>query len=198
MLIARFFIVFGLISSISLPKLSAQIYHITDNYRHVKDTVKQFGKGDTLSIEYDSVYVLNHTQMHYYELLINLKADISKDNSNLDVLFKKLLQSMTKDLAELAVLTDHLKANADSTSKIGEHLINETLVNVQKANNALDSAKVKLDSAQFKLAKADSLLLETKKLIENEKKQRFWRNLKWAGVGAVAGFVVKAVFFRQR
>lgn len=198
MLIARFFIVLGLITYISRPTVFAQIHHITDSYRHVKDTVKQFGRGDTLSIEYDSVYVLNHTQMHYYELLINLKADISKDNSNLDVLFKKLLQSMTKDLAELAVLTDHLRDNADSTSRVGEKLVNETLANVQKANNALDSAKVKLDSAQFKLAKADSILVETKKLIEQEKKQRCWRNLKWAGVGAVAGFVVKAVFFRRR
>ena len=198
MFTSRFFLVLGLIVFVNLSKISAQIHRIAENYKYVKDTVKQFGGGDTLVIEYDSVYVLNHTQMHYYKLLINLKADISQDNSNLDELFKNLLQSMTKDLAELGVLTDHLKANADSTGRIGEKLAKETLVNVQKANAALDSAKVKLEAAQFKFAKADSLLLETRKLIEQEKKQRCWRNVKWAGVGAVAGFVVKAVFFRWR
>lgn len=194
----RFFVVLGLLMCISLSSVSAQIHPITEKYRYVKDTVKQFGRGDTLVVEYDSVYVLNHTQMHYYELLINLKADISKDNSNLEVLFKDLLQKMTSDLAELGVLTDHLRANADSTGRVGDRLAKETLANVQKANSALDSAKVKLDSAQFKLAKADSLLVETRKLIEKEKKERCWRNLKWAGVGAVVGFVVKAVFFRKQ
>ena len=178
--------------SLSPHHATAQIFQIPADYKTVKDTVKQFGKGDTLVIGYDSVYLLNQTQLRYYQLLMKLKIAVSQDNTNIEKLFKDLLQSLSGDLTKLESLSKQMQTNADSTGAVGMRLATTTLTNVAKTNTLIGTAQVLLDSAQMRLKEADLHLEKAETLIRQEKKQRWWRNLKWTGVGVLAGIIVRS------
>ena len=191
----RFQWVFTLVFTMSLSKMTAQFYPIPAAYANATDTVKQFFKGDTLVIAQDSAYLLNQMQLTHYKLLMKFKVDVSRDNANLQQIFNDLVQSVTNNLAKLEKLNLDMKTNADSASAIGIKLANISYSNALRADTVLASAQIKLKEADAYLKKADLYLIEANRLIEKEKKARFWRSLKWAavgtGVGAILGFIIK-------
>jgi hypothetical protein len=177
---------------LSVPMyVSAQVFEIKSDFKEVKDSIYQYGKGDTLAITYDSVYLLNQTQIRYYQLLMNLKVAVRDDQSQIERIIKDLLQSMSGSLTKLESLNEKMKANADSTSAIGLRLAETTITNVQKTDLLLTSAKVQLDTASARLTRADAHLAKAEELIKQEKKKRCWRNIKWGLGGAIVGYVLK-------
>jgi hypothetical protein len=179
---------------------SAQIKHlhyIKEDHSSVRDSVTRYGIGDTLVVQYDSVYVFNRTQVRYYELLMQLKVSVAKDNKQLEKLFNELFNNVTKNLADLEGLSKKLSTNAELTSAIGTKLANETLQSVDKTNTLLDSTKVMLDSASAKLTRADLHLQKAEEYIRDAKKKQWWERLKWGGGGVLVGVLVKSVFFKK-
>jgi hypothetical protein len=171
--------------------VSAQVFEIKSDFKEVRDTIYQYGSGDTLAVGYDSVYLLNQTQIRYYQLLMNLKVAVRDDQSQIERIIKDLLQTMSGNLTKLESLNEKMKANADSTSAIGLRLAETTITNVQKTDLLLTSAKVQLDTASARLTRADAHLAKAEDLIKQEKKKRCWRNIKWGLGGAIVGYVLK-------
>lgn len=190
-----FTLVFTLLLSMSLSKMTAQIYPIPAAYANATDTVKQFFKGDTLVVAQDSAYLLNQMQLKHYQLLMKFKVDVSRDNANLQQIFNDLVQSVTNNLAKLERLNKDMKTNADSASTIGIKLANLSYSNALRADSVLASAQVKLKEADAYLKQADLHLQKATEYLKKERKDRFWRSLKWAGVGtgvgAILGFIIK-------
>lgn len=184
--------VFTLILSIGLSNLTAQIYQIPAAYANATDTVKQFFKGDTLVITQDSAYLLNQMQLRHYQLLMKFKLDVSRDNANLQDIFNKLVKSVTSNLAELEKLNRDMKINADSASAIGVKLASNTLKNLELANIALDSANAKVTRAEAYAKQADLHLAKATEYLKKEKKDRFWRSVKWASIGVGVGILVRS------
>ena len=144
----------ALFLGLSLP-VSAQIHFINEQHDQARDSVKRYGKGDTLVVQYDSVYLFNRTQVTYYDMLMKLKVTVTKDNKSLEKLFTDLLNKMTMNLAELDDLSKKMKINADSTNAVGRKLVDKTYESVDKTNQLIVSSKVLLDSADAKLKRAD-------------------------------------------
>ncbi len=190
-----FTLVFTFVLSMILSKTTAQIYQIPSSYANATDTVKQFFKGDTLVIAQDSAYLLNQMQLTHYKLLMKFKVDVSRDNANLQQIFNDLVKSVTNNLAKLERLNKDMKINADSTGAIGKRLADVTYSNALRADSVLASAQVKLKEADAYLKQADLHLQKATDYLKKEKKDRFWRSLKWAavgtGVGAILGFIIK-------
>lgn len=188
--------VMTLFLSMGLSKMTAQIYQIPSAHDTVTETVKQFFRGDTVVFAIDSAYLLNKMQLKHYELLLSFKVKVSQQNANIQQILNDLVKSTNSNLARLETLNKDMRANADSASAIGVKLANATLENVKRANIALDSAQAKVLRSEVYLAKAEVHLKEANRLIEKEKKDRCWRNLKWAavgtGVGAILGFIIKS------
>ncbi len=175
-------------------KIDAQTYQINAEYDASADTVKQFGKGDILVINYDSVYLLNQMQFRHYQLLMELKVAVTKDNTNMQTLFQDMIKAINKDLAKLNTLNKEMKKNADATSAVGKKLADVTLKNVEHADSLLVAVNQRLKIAENRVDTADAHLEKANKLIEQERKQRFWRNLKWGAIGLGIGILVKSLF----
>ena len=184
--------------SLSLSEISAQINPIPvpASYVHATDTVKQFFKGDVLSIAQDSVYLLNQRQLDYYRLLMSFKIDVGKDNLNMKQVFDNLFKSMTATLVEMESLNKQMKANADSTGNIGRDLAKITLEHAKHADSLMIQADNTLKNAIDSLHKADSFLLAAKLSIKTEQDNRWKRSLKWGaigtGVGTILGFILRS------
>ena len=187
--------VITLFLSMGLSKMTAQIYPILPSHDTVTETVKQFFRGDTVVFVIDSAYLLNKMQLKHYELLLSFKVKVSQQNANIQQILNDLVKSTNSNLARLETLNKDMRANADSASAIGVKLANATLENVKRANIALDSAQAKVLRAEVYLKQADLHLQKATEYLKKEKKDRCWRNLKWAGVGAgvgaILGFIIK-------
>jgi hypothetical protein len=177
-----------------LSKMTAQTNPIVvpKAYESEKDTVKQFFKGDVMAIEPDSVYLLNQMRFTQYQLLMQFKLEVGKHNADIQKIFNDLVQSITKDLAHLEQLNKQMKRNADSTSAIGQRLADVTSRNALRADSALDSAQKLLKTAQARLDTADAHLVLANKLIDKERKDRFWRSLKWGAIGVGVGILIRS------
>lgn len=178
--------------SVGVSKMTAQIYQIPSSYDTVTETVKQFFKGDTVVLALDSAYLLNKMQLKHYELLLDFKVKVSQQNANLQQILNDLVKSTNSNLAKLETLNKDMRANADSASAIGVKLADASLKNVELANTALNSAQTKLIKAEADLKQADLYLKEANRLIDKEKKVRFWRSVKWAAIGVGVGILVRS------
>ena len=184
--------------SLSFSKISAQInlIPVPASYAHATDTVKQFFKGDMLSIAQDSVYLLNQRQLDYYRLLMSFKIDVTKDNLNMQQVFDKLYKSMAAMLVDMESLNKQMKANADATGNAGKELAETTLKHAKNADSLMIRADNTLKNAIDSLHKADSFLLAAKLSIKTEQDNRWKRSLKWGaiggGVGAILGFILRS------
>ena len=161
-------------------------------YESEKDIVKQFFKGDTMAIEPDSVYLLNQMRFTQYQLLMKFKVAVSEHNADIQKIFNDLVQNITKDLANLEQLNKQMKRNADSTSAIGQRLAEVAYRNALRADSTLILANIKLTDAQNRLTSADAYLKEANRLIDKERKDRFWRSLKWAAIGVGVGILIRS------
>jgi hypothetical protein len=180
--------------SIGASALTAQINPIIvpKAYETEKDTVKQFFKGDTLAVEPDSVYLLNQMRFTQYQLLMKFKVSVSEHNADIQKIFNDLVQSITKDLANLEQLNKQMKRNADSTSAIGQRLADVTYRNALRADSTLVLANMKLTDAQNRLDSADAHLVLANKFIAKERKERWWRSVKWAAIGVGVGILIRS------
>lgn len=178
---------------------SAQIHWHTIGKEHgdARDSVRRFGNRDTLVINFDSVYVLNQTQVRYYDLLMKLKLSVTKDNKQLEKLFTELVNNTTRNLAELENLSKQMKENADSTSSVGIKLAGKTLDSVDKTNTLLTTSKVLLDSANARLTRADLHLAKAEELIGKAQKKQWLERLKWGGGGVLVGILVRSFLFKR-
>ena len=186
-------LILALILGLSLP-VSAQIHFINEQHDQARDSVKRYGKGDTLVVQYDSVYLFNRTQVTYYDMLMKLKVTVTKDNKSLEKMFTDLLNKMTMNLAELDDLSKKMKINADSTNAVGRKLVDKTYESVDKTNQLIVSSKILLDSADAKLKRADLHLEKAETLIKDAKKKQRWERLKWGGLGVLVGVLVGIIF----
>lgn len=179
--------------------LTAQINPISvpKSYENTSDTVKQFFKGDVIAIETDSVYLLNELRFKHYQLLMKFKVAVSQDNANIQKIFNDLVQSVTTNLASLEKLNKEMKVNADSTSAIGHRLADITYKNALRADSILALAKARLDTAQARLDTADAHLVLANKYIAKERRDRWWRNAKWAGVGVIVGILIRSFVIKK-
>lgn len=184
---------------IGLSDMTAQINPIVvpKSYENTTDTVKQFFKGDVLSIEPDSVYLLNEMQLSHYRLLLKFKVAVNQDNANIERIFNELVDSVTKNLAKLDDLNKKMKINADSTSAIGNRLADITYRNALRADSVLALAKMRLDTAQARLDTADAHLVLANKFIAKERRERWWRSLKWAGIGTGLGILIRSFVIKK-
>jgi hypothetical protein len=181
--------------SISTFTLTAQIYQVPKTYEAEKEVVKQFFKGDTLTVEPDSVYLLNQIRFTQYQLLMKFKVSVSEHNADIQKIFNDLVQSITKDLANLEQLNKQMKRNADSTSAIGQRLADVTYRNALRADSTLILANIKLTDAQHRLDSADAHLVLANKFIAKERKERWWRSVKWAAIGVGVGILLRSFVF---
>ncbi len=179
---------------LGLSKMTAQINPIIvpKSYENTTDTVKQFFKGDVISIEPDSVYLLNEMQLSHYRLLLKFKVAVNQDNANIERIFNELVDSVTRNLAKLDDLNKKMKINADSTSAIGQRLADVTYKNALRADSILALAKFRLDTAQARLDSADAHLILANKFIAKERKERWWRSVKWAAIGVGVGILIRS------
>lgn len=179
--------------------LSAQINPISvpKSYENTSDTVKQFFKGDVIAIETDSVYLLNELRFKHYQLLMKFKVAVSQDNANIQKIFNDLVQSVTTNLASLEKLNKEMKVNADSTSAVGHRLADITYKNALRADSVLALAKARLDIAQARLDTADAHLVLANKLIAKERRERWWRNVKWAAIGVGVGILIRSFVIKK-
>ncbi len=182
-----------------LSKMTAQINPIVvpKSYENTIDTVKQFFKGDLILIEPDSVYVLNQMQLSHYRLLLKFKVAVNQDNTNIERIFNELVDSVTLNLAKLDDLNKRMKINADSTSAIGQRLADVTYRNALRADSTLILANIKLTDAKNRLDTADAHLVLANKYIAKERKERWWRSVKWAGVGVIVGILIRSFVIKK-
>jgi hypothetical protein len=181
-----------LLLSLNAATLTAQIYQVPETYAAQKDTVKQFFKGDTLTIEPDSVYLLNPIRFKQYQLLMQFRLEVGKQNADIQKIFNDLVQSITRDLANLEQLNKQMKQNADSTSAIGKRLADLAEQNARRADSTLMMANIKLKNAQDRLDTADAHLVLANKYIAKERRERWWRNVKWAAIGVGVGILIRS------
>ena len=194
-----FFRLLPLLFSGFVSVLTAQINPISvpKSYENTSDTVKQFFKGDVIAIETDSVYLLNELRFKHYQLLMKFKVAVSQDNANIQKIFSDLVQSVTTNLASLEKLNKEMKINADSTSAIGHRLADITYKNALRADSVLALAKARLDTAQARLDTADAHLVLANKLIAKERRERWWRNVKWAAIGVGVGILIRSFVIKK-
>ncbi len=184
---------------VSLSKMTAQINPIVvpKSYENTIDTVKQFFKGDVVSIEPDSVYLLNQMQLSHYRLLLKFKVAVNQDNANIERIFNELVDSVTRNLAKLDDLNKKMKINADSTSAIGQRLAGVVYQNALRADSTLALANIKLTNAQNRLDSADAHLVLANKFIAKERKERWWRSVKWAAIGVGVGILIRSFVIKK-
>ena len=188
---------FPLFLGINASTLTAQIRPVPKTYETEKDTVKQFFKGDTLAIEPDSVYLLNQMRFTQYQLLMQFKLEVGKHNADIQKIFNDLVQNITKDLASLEQLNKQMKQNADSTSAIGQRLADVTYRNALRADSTLILANIKLTDAKNRLDTADAHLVLANKFIAKERKERWWRSVKWAAIGVGVGILIRSFVIKK-
>ena len=185
--------------SMGLSKMAAQINPIVvpKSYENTIDTVKQFFKDDVIKIEPDSVYLLNQMQLTHYRLLLKFKVAVNQDNANIEHIFNELVDSVTRNLAKLDDLNKKMKINADSTSAIGQRLADVTYRNALRADSTLILANLKLTDAQNRLDSADAHLILANKFIAKERKERWWRSVKWAAIGVGVGILIRSFVIKK-
>ena len=182
-----------------LSKMTAQINPIIvpKSYENTTDTVKQFFKDDVIKIEPDSVYLLNQMQLSHYRLLLKFKVAVNQDNANIERIFNELVDSVTRNLAKLDDLNKKMKINADATSEIGNRLATTVYSNALRADSVLALAKARLETAQARLDTADAHLVLANKYIAKERRERWWRSVKWAAIGVGVGILIRSFVIKK-
>jgi hypothetical protein len=188
----RLLLILGLILPISASQ--AQTFQIDSTFENARDTIRQFHRGDMITVATDSVYMLNQIQLNYYRLLMNLKVSVGQDNEKLQKVFDELVKNVNSNLTTLTVLNAQMKKNADSTGVIADKLANLTLKNVAKADSLLAKADSSMKQAQIKLDSADAHLVKANEYIKKEKKLQFWRKVKYTAIGLGVGILVTSIF----
>lgn len=153
------------------------------------DSLHIFYKADTVIIGYDSAYVLNPRKIRKYQHLDNYYLKMQHDKT-FDA-YNRLDSLYSADMAACNNVLTKLQANmnlADQKAiKLAEEVIRITAVadaNLHKADEKLFLTQTQLDSAQTHLNTATAL-------IKKERKNRWWKNLVWAGSGAGVALIVK-------
>ncbi len=172
--------------------ITAQIKSTKDlpvSYENEKDTIYKLGKGDVLHVTFDSVYLFNQKR---YDDVTRLLAyrDFVRNKDPMSKAFSTVWESQSQALDSLEKYINQLKINADKTAQTGEDLAKNTIKIAQSADVKLDSVNVKLTVAQDKLNAANTHLDTAVKLIKQDIRWRWLKNVALVAVGALLGYFI--------